>query len=195
MMSYEPAVAAQPDGSVWFQQGPNVKFKVADKVGQSLYLVDYVKRQPRYVLEQVAIYDSAPDPAYAPLLQLILRVSTVVVKTWCAAYKPEAWTERLQASEAIRLVEYATQTAAAKAGETTGTRNRAAEPVWSLIQEPVVKGQAALVLQAMRDLKQATLSQVAEAIVVLGLQTRQAPERVAYWYLKMWEKDGLARVQ
>lgn len=61
-------------------------------------------------------------------------------------------------------------------------------------QSKELKGQAALVLEALdvRD-EPATIEQLTEDIKNLGLVTRQAPERIAAYYLCIFKKQGLVR--
>lgn len=60
-----------------------------------------------------------------------------------------------------------------------------------------LKGQAALVLEALdaRDGVPATVEALTKDIVDMGLVTRQAPDRITSYYLCIFKKQGLVRLQ
>jgi hypothetical protein len=54
--------------------------------------------------------------------------------------------------------------------------------------------QESIVLTAIRNLKSATLEEIAAECVDLGLKTRQTPERIAAYYIVSLKKLGLVAV-
>ena len=62
--------------------------------------------------------------------------------------------------------------------------------------DKAIKGQAALVLEALDNAEGGqTVEQLTATIQGLGLVTRQAPERITSYYLCIFKKQGLVRVE